>query len=395
MSFSKDIVFIGGARTPFTEFGGSLRDWSPTELGVAAARAALERSGVAASEIDDVVFGNVVHCTSDAAYLARHVGLLAGVGEDAPALTVNRLCGSGMQAIISAAQDVLLGDSTVALVGGTESLSTAPYAVPRARWGQPMGHMPFVDTLWSALTDRYNDTPMAITAENLADKYGITREEQDTFALRSHRRAAAAQEAGRLDDEIAPIEVKGKKGITTLSRDEHVRQDTSAEALARLPARFRDAGTVTAGNASGLNDGAAALVLTTATKAKDRGWKPVARLVSWGVAGVDPSIMGIGPVPAARRALEKAGLTLDQMDVIEINEAFAAQALAVIKELGADPDKVNPNGGAIALGHPLGASGARLTLTLIHELERRKGRYGLAALCIGGGQGIALVIERL
>lgn len=394
-AIAEDIVILGGARTAFTEFGGSLKEWSPTDLGVAAARAALSRCGVDPAEVDDVIIGNVVQCDTDAAYLARHVGLKAGVPKEAPALTVNRLCGSGLQAIVSAAQDLLLGEATVVLAGGTESLSTAPYNVPRARFGQAMGHMPFVDTLWSALTDRYNDTPMAITAENLAVKYGISRDEQDEFALRSHRRAAAAISSGRLAAEIAPLEVASRKGPISVAKDEHVRPDTTIEALAKLPPRFKAEGTVTAGNASGINDGAACVIVTTARKAQERGWKPAARLAGWAVAGVEPSIMGIGPVPASRKALERAGITLDQVAVIEINEAFAAQALAVARELDVDPARLNPNGGAIALGHPLAASGARLALTTIHELKATGSRYGLASLCIGGGQGIAAVFEAL
>ncbi len=392
---AQDIVILGGARTAFTEFGGSLKDWSPTDLGVAAAKAALERCGVSPSDIDDVIIGNVVQCDSDAAYLARHVGLKAGVPQEAPALTLNRLCGSGLQAIITAAQNLLLGEATVVLAGGTESLSTAPYNVPRARFGQAMGHLAFVDTLWSALTDRYTDTPMAITAENLAAKYGISRDDQDEFSLRSHQRAAAAMASGRLDSEIAAIEISSRKGTVSIGKDEHVRADTTREALGKLPARFIKDGTVTAGNASGINDGAACLVVTTARTAQERGWKPIARLAGWGVAGVDPSIMGIGPVPATKKALRKAGLTLDQIDVIEVNEAFAAQAMAVAKALDVDPARLNPNGGAIALGHPLGASGARLALTTIHELRAKGAKYGLASLCIGGGQGIAAVFEAL
>ncbi len=390
-----DIVILDGARTAFTEFGGSLKDWSPTMLGVVAAKAALQRSGIDPSEIDDVVFGNVIQCTQDAAYLARHVGLRAGVSEETPALTVNRLCGSGLQAMVSGAQNLLSGEATVVLAGGAESLSTAPYTVPRARWGQTMGNMPFVDTLWSALTDAYVDTPMAITAENLATRYGITRQDQDAFALRSHQRAAAATASGRLAAEIVPIEIQTKKGPQVVSSDEHVRPDTSAEALAKLPARFRKDGSVTAGNASGMNDGAAAVIVTTARKAAERGWKPRARLVSWATAGVDPAFMGIGPVPASQKALKRAGLTLDQMDVIEVNEAFAAQALSVARALDLDPDRLNPNGGAVALGHPLAASGTRLALTVIEELSRTNGRYGLASLCIGGGQGITAIFERL
>ncbi len=390
-----DIVILGGARTAFTEFGGSLKDWSPTDLGVAAAEAALARSGVTAGDIDCVIVGNVVQCDTDAAYLARHVGLKAGVPDTAPALTVNRLCGSGLQAIVSGAHELLLGEATVVLAGGTESLSTAPYTVPRARFGQAMGNMPFVDSLWSALTDKYADIQMAITAENLALEYGISRDEQDAFSLRSHQLAAAAIASGRFAGEISPITLTTRKGETTVATDEHVRGDTSLAALGKLPARFKQDGTVTAGNASGINDGAAMLVVTTARTAQERGWKPQARLAGWAVAGVDPSIMGIGPVPAARKALERAGLTLDALDVIEVNEAFAAQTLAVAKALDVDPERLNSNGGAIALGHPLAASGARLALTTLAELRARGKKYGLASLCIGGGQGIAAIFEAL
>ncbi|MEB3297950.1 MAG: acetyl-CoA C-acyltransferase [Candidatus Sericytochromatia bacterium] len=385
------IVLLGGARTPFLEFGGPGRDLSPTELGVVAAQGALERAGVSATDIEDVVMGNVVHCREDAAYLARHVALHAGIPIEAPALTVNRLCGSGLQAVVTAAQDILLGEAEVALAGGTESLSTAPYVIPKARWGHPMNAMPLVDTLWSALTDKFCKTPMAITAENLAEKHGISRQEQDAFSLRSHALAAAAKEA--LACEIVSVRIQGKKGDALLEQDEHVRAEATLEALARLPARFREGGTVTAGNASGINDGAAAVVLARSSWADRKGLKPLGILRSWAVAGVEPSIMGIGPVPASRKALERSGLRLQDMAVVEINEAFAAQALAVCRELSLDPERINLQGGAIALGHPLAASGTRLVLTALEQLRQRGGGHALVTLCIGGGQGIAAVLE--
>lgn len=384
------IVILGGARTPFLEFGGQGRDLSPTDLGVIAAEGALARAQVSAADIQNVVIGNVVHCKEDAAYLARHVGLRAGVPIETPALTVNRLCGSGLQAIITGAQEMLLEESENVLAGGTESLSTAPYVVPRARWGNAMNAMPLVDTLWSALTDSFCKTPMAITAENLADKYGISREEQDGFALASHARAHAAQAA--LAREIVPVRIAGRKGEIALSTDEHVRGDATAEGLSRLPARFRDNGTVTAGNASGINDGAAAIVMATDAWASRQGLVPLATLTSWAVAGVEPAYMGYGPVPASQKALARAGLGLEDMAVIEINEAFAAQALAVCKGLGVEPERVNRQGGAIALGHPLAASGTRLVLTALDQLVQRGGGHALVTLCIGGGQGIAAIL---
>ncbi|MEB3204101.1 MAG: acetyl-CoA C-acyltransferase [Candidatus Sericytochromatia bacterium] len=384
------IVILGGARTPFLEFGGQGRDLSPTDLGVIAAEGALLRSGVSAMDIQNVVMGNVVHCKDDAAYLARHVGLRAGTPVETPALTVNRLCGSGLQAIITGAQDMLLEEAETVLAGGTESLSTAPYVVPKARWGHAMNAMPLVDTLWSALTDAYCKTPMAITAENLADKYAISREEQDAFALASHARAHAAREA--LAREIVPVRVAGRKGEIELATDEHVRADATIEGLSRLPARFKDNGTVTAGNASGINDGAAAVVMATEGWAARQGLTPVATLTSWAVAGVEPGYMGYGPVPASQKALVRAGLNLEDMAVIEVNEAFAAQAIAVCKGLGIPTDRINRQGGAIALGHPLAASGTRLVLTAIDQLQQRGGGHALVTLCIGGGQGIAAVL---
>ncbi|WP_273377439.1 acetyl-CoA C-acetyltransferase [Symbiobacterium thermophilum] len=387
----EDVLILGGARTPFGTFGGALRDISAVDLGVAAARAALERTGVPAAAVDEVVVGNVIHTGKDGPYLARHIALYAGVPVETPALTVNRLCGSGLQAAVSAAHTIRAGEASVALVGGAESMSQAPYHL-RGRFGAGIGAPELGDALWETLTDSYCGCGMAITAENLAERYGISREEQDRFALLSQQRAAAARE--RLAEEIVPVELPPRRGAPSrLEQDEHPRPDTTYEALARLPARFKEGGTVTAGNASGINDGAAMLVLASERRAGAEGWRPLGRLVSWAVAGVDPRYMGMGPVPASRKALERAGLTLEEMDLVEVNEAFAAQYLAVEKELELDRERTNVNGGAIALGHPVGASGARLLLTLLLELRRRGGRYGLATLCIGGGQGIAAVVE--
>lgn len=390
----KEVVIVGGARTPFGSFGGTLRGFSATELGVTAARGALARAGVEPSAIDQVVFGNVMQTSGDAIYLARHIGLRAGVPVEASAMTVNRLCGSGLQAVVSAAQLILLGESEWALVGGTENMSQAPHVIRGARWGLGLGEGQLEDSLWVALVDSYNNLPMAITAENLAAKYGISREECDRFAFESQQKAREAAAAGRLTEEIVSVSIKDRRGnVVAFDRDEYPRPDVTLDDLARLKPRFKKDGVVTPGNASGINDGAAALVITTAEQARAAGCRPLARLVSWGVAGVDPDIMGIGPVPASRKALERAGLSLDQIDLVEINEAFAAQYLAVEKELGLDRSRVNVNGGAIALGHPLGASGARLALTMVYELRRLGARYGLTSLCIGGGQGIAAVWE--
>jgi acetyl-CoA acyltransferase 2 len=384
----KEIVVLSAARTPFGKFCGALKDLTATELGVAAARAAMARAGVSPGEIDHVVFGNVLQTSSDAVYLARHTGLKSGVPVSAPALTVNRLCGSGFQAIISGAQLLLLGEADIVLAGGTENMSQAPHVIRGARWGIPLGEGRMEDSLWSALSDSYCKLNMAETAENLARRYGITREQADDFAYQSQMRTKAAQESGRLTEEIAPI-----AGV--LNRDEHPRANTTRAGLAELKPAFQKDGVVTAGNASGITDGAASVVLSTAETANRRRLRPLARIVSWGVAGCDPEIMGIGPVPAIKVALERAGLALDQIDLFEINEAFACQYLAVEKELGLDRKKVNVNGGAIAIGHPLGATGARLTATLIYELQRGPSRYGVGGACIGGGQGIALIIERM
>ncbi|MEW5718623.1 MAG: acetyl-CoA C-acetyltransferase [Chloroflexota bacterium] len=393
-----DIVLLEGVRTGFGAFGGSLKEQSATDLGVIAAKGALERAQVDPAWIDHTVFGNVVQTSADAIYLARHVGLKSGVPIEKPAVTVNRLCGSGQEAIVMGARLLITGEADFVLTGGTEAMSQAPHVVRGARWGIGFGaNTPFEDMLWTALIDSYTGLPMAITAENLAEQYHVTREEQDRFALRDQQLAKQAWDAGRMKDEIVPVPLKDRKGnVTMFAKDENIRPDATMEGLARLPARFKkDGGTVTAGNASGIVDGAGAVIVTTLANAQTRGLKPLGRLVSWGVAGVDPKIMGIGPVPAIKIALKKAGLSLDQMDLIEINEAFAAQVLACVKELGIDVEKFNVNGGAIAIGHPLGATGAWLTLRLLYELRRRGKRYGIAAMCIGGGQGIAAVVEAL
>jgi acetyl-CoA acetyltransferase family protein len=392
-----DIVLLEGVRTGFGAFGGGLKELSATDLGVIAAKGALERAKVDPAWIDHTVFGNVVQTSADAIYLARHVGLKAGVPKEKPALTLNRLCGSGQEAIVTGARMILTGEADFVLAGGTESMSQAPHVVRGARWGIGFGATTqFEDMLWSALVDSYNGLPMAITAENLAEQYHISREEQDEFALLGQQRAKDAWDKHRLSEEVVPVPLKDRKGnITQFARDEHMRPETTIETLAKLPARFKKDGTVTAGNASGIVDGAASVVVTTMDKAKERGLVPLGRLISWGTAGVDPNIMGIGPAPAIRIALKKAGLMLADMDLVEVNEAFAAQALAVVKELGIDMERFNVNGGAIAIGHPLGATGARLTLTILYELRRRGKRFGVASMCIGGGQGIAAVVEAL
>jgi len=391
-----DVVFLSGRRTPFGTFGGSLKDLSATELGVASAKAALADSGVEAVDVGHVIYGNALQTSADAIYLARHVGLGAGLPDAVPAVTVNRLCGSGFQAITQGAQEILLGDASVVLCGGTESMSQAPHVVRGARWGSlrlgPAGKQ-FEDLLWEALLDTRCDLTMAQTAEELAGRYGVTREEADAVAVRSQERAHRAWEEGRFAAEIVPVTVRARRGEVEFERDEHLRPETTAEALAGLRPYFRKDGLVTAGNASGIGDGSASTVIARGGWAEERGLRPLGRLVAWGYVGVEPQIMGIGPAPAARRALERAGLGLDDMDLVEVNEAFAPQYMAVEKELGLDPGKTNVNGGAIALTHPLAASGARITIHLLHELRRRGGRYALGSACIGGGQGGAVVVE--
>ncbi len=392
---SRDVFILGGKRTAMGEYVGALKDISAIDLGAAASRAALEATGVRPEEIDHTVIGNALQTSGDAIYGARHVALKAGVPFDRPALTVNRLCGSGIQSIISGAHMIQLGEAQTALVGGMESMSQAPHVIRGARSGFALGQGKLEDSLMVALLDTYCNTPMAGTAENLARKFEITREEQDRYALRSQTEAKRAQDAGYFKEEIAPVEVKTRKGTTLFDTDDHMRPDTTLEGLAKLKPAFSKDGFVTAGNASGIVDGAAALVIAGEEFVKSRDVKPMGRIVSWAYAGVEPEIMGIGPVPATRRALEKAGLKLSEIDLVEVNEAFAAQYLAVEKELGLDRSRTNVNGGAIALGHPLAASGTRLVLTLLMELGRRGLRYGLATACIGGGQGIAMVCERL
>jgi acetyl-CoA C-acetyltransferase len=391
-----DIVILAGARTPFGNLGGALSDFTATDLAVFAADAAIDRSGVPRESIDEVVFGNVIQSSADAIYLARHVGLRAGLPVGVPALTVNRLCGSGLQAILSAAQSLALGTATYALAGGTENMSQAPHVVRGARKGFHLGqNVAFEDSLWTALIDSYGNTPMAITAENLAKRYNVSREECDEFALTSQERALAAQGNGYFAEEIVPVNVPGPKGSTLrIDKDEGPRSGLTMERLGKLPARFVQNGVVTPGNASGITDGAAAVVLTTRKRAMEDGLTWIGRLVSSSVVGVDPSIMGIGPAFSIPKALERSGLSLRDMKVMEINEAFAPQVLACLREMNAnDGLPLNPHGGAIALGHPLGASGARLALTALHELRERGGGYGIASACIGGGQGIAAVFS--
>jgi acetyl-CoA acyltransferase 2 len=391
----KDVFIIGGARTPMTDYVGALKDLSAIELGAVASRAALERTGVDPAAIDHVVFGNVQQSSVDAHYGARHVGLRAGLPIEVPALTVNRLCGSGVQAVVNGAQYIQLDDAGVVLAGGMENMSQVPHVIRGLRSGLKLGQGKLEDWLWEGLNDPYAGCSMAMTAENCAEKYGITRADSDAYALRSQQLAHEAWTSGRLKEEVVPVEIKGRKGVTLVAEDDHLRPETTIEVLAKLPAVFKKDGVVTAGNASGIVDGAAALVLAGEDAVKARGLTPAGRIVSWAAVGVEPALMGMGPAPAIRKALEKAGLSLGQLDLIEINEAFAAQYLACEKELGLDRDKVNVNGGAIALGHPLGASGARLVLTLLMELRRRGKRYGVASACIGGGQGIAMIVEAL
>jgi len=391
----KDVFILGGARTPMTEYSGALKDLSALELGAIAARAAFERTGVRPEWVDHAVFGNVMQTSSDAIYGARHVALKAGVPIEVPALTVNRLCGSGIQSAVSGAQLIQLGEADIVLAGGIESMSQAPHVIRGLRSGLRLNQGKLEDALYEALLDPYCGLFMAQTAEKCAARYNISRDEQDRYALRSQQAASAAWAAGRFKDEVVPVEIKSRKGVTIVDQDDHLRPDTTIEGLAKLPAAFSKDGTVTAGNASGIVDGGAALLLASETAVKARGLQPAARLTAWATVGVDPSYMGMGPAPATRKVLDRAGLSLGQIDLIEVNEAFAGQYLAVEQELGLDRDKTNVNGGAIALGHPLGMTGTRLLLTLTLELARRGKKYGLASACIGGGQGIAAIVERL
>ena len=394
--FDREIVFLSGKRTPFGTFGGALKDFTATDLAALSADAALDAAGVEPAQVGHVFYGNALQTSADAIYLARHVGLRAGVPVDAGALTVNRLCGSGFQAVVSGAQEILLGGADVTLCGGAESMSQAPHVVRGARWGGlrlgPAANG-FHDVLWEALTDSHCGLSMAQTAEELADRYEVTREEADQVAVNSQQRAKAAWDAGRYDAEVAPVTIRTRKGESRFAVDEHMRPDTTMATLGRLRPYFRKDGLVTAGNASGIGDGAASVVLAERGWARANGVSPIGRLVSWGFAGVDPRIMGIGPAPAARAALSAAGLELGDMDLVEVNEAFAPQYKSVEKELGLDPERTNVDGGAIAITHPLAASGTRITLHLLHELRRRGARYGLGSACIGGGQGGAVVVE--
>jgi acetyl-CoA acetyltransferase family protein len=389
----RDLVLVDGVRTPMAEYNGAFAQTSAIELGAHAARALLARTGVEPAAVDHVVVGNVMQTSPDAIYGARHAALMAGVPKERPALTVNRLCGSGMEAITSGARLILGGEATTVLVGGMENMSQAPHVIWGARQGFKLGQGKLEDSLMAALFDSWCGCYMAQTSNNLARDYGITRQEQDAFALRSQQRAAAAWESCRLSEEVVAIEVGKGKRARRVERDDHLRPETTMEVLAALPTAFEESGFVTAGNASGIVDGAAMMLLATAEWARARGLAPLGRLVAWATVGVEPSRMGIGPAPAIRAALDKAGMTLGDLDLLEINEAFAGQVLAVVRELGVDEERLNVNGGAIALGHPLGATGTRLTLTLLAELRRRGGGVGVASACIGGGQGIALIVE--
>ena len=393
---SKDIVILSGKRTAFGTFGGSLKGFTASDLGVFSSKAAIEAAGITADQIDHTFFGNALQTSADAIYLARHVALRSGVPQEKPAVTVNRLCGSGFEAIVQGAKEILLGGADVTLCGGTESMSQAPHVLRGARWGSlrlgPAGGA-LEDMLWESLTDTNCDLTMAQTAEELAERYELGREEVDQVALASQQRAKAAWDEGRFEAEITPLTIKSRKGETEFAYDEHIRPDVTLEALGALRPYFKKDGLVTAGNASGIGDGSASAVVASAEWAEQSGIQPLGRIASWGFVGVEPRVMGIGPAPAARMALEKAGLSLADMDLVEVNEAFAPQYKSVERELGLDPDKTNVNGGAIAITHPLAASGARITIHLLHELRRRGGRYGLGSACIGGGQGGAVIVE--
>lgn len=386
-------MFLSGKRTPFGSYGGSLREINPTDLGVSASRAALEAAGVQPGQVDHVIFGSVLHSAADSIYTPRHVGLKVGVPQAVPSLGINRLCGSGFQVIIEAYHQMLAGDTRIALVGGVENMSMTPFALRGARWGQRLGHGQASDVMMEALYDTYAQAPMAITAENLAEKFKISRDDVDAFALRSQKLTDEAQKAGRFREEIVSFEWTVRGETRKLETDEHPKPQTTPEVLAKLKPVFKKDGVVTAGNASGIVDGAAALVVASESAAREMNLSPIGRMVAYGISGCDPKIMGYGPVPAVRAALKRAGLKLDDMDLIEVNEAFAPQALAVQRELGIPNEKFNVNGGAIAIGHPLAASGARITAHLLHELRRRKKKLGIGSACIGGGQGIALIVE--
>jgi acetyl-CoA C-acetyltransferase len=391
----REVVVVSGARTAIGDYGGALKDFAATRLGAAAIKEAIARAKVDPASVGHVVMGSVIHGEAKDMYLSRVAAVEAGVPVGTPCLTVNRLCGSGLQAVVSAAQHILLGDCDTAVAGGAESMSRAAYFLPSGRWGQRMGDAAVVDAMTGALHDPFGHGHMGVTAENIAAKYGFTREQQDQFAVESHKKASRATESGYFKSQIVPIELRSRKGVESFVTDEHVRKDASMENMAKLKAVFKKDGTVTAANASGINDAGAAIVLMEAKAADKAGKKPMARLVAYAHAGVDPQVMGLGPIPAVRRVFEKAGLKPGDMDVVESNEAFAVQAMAVTKDLGLDPAKVNPNGGAVALGHPIGATGCILTVKALYELERAQKRYALVTMCIGGGQGIAAIFERM
>ncbi|MCR2747555.1 beta-ketothiolase BktB [Limnobacter parvus] len=392
---TREVVVVAGVRTAVGDFGGSLKDFSPTQLGAMVVKEVVARAGVSADQVGHVVFGHVVNSEPRDMYLSRVAAIEGGLDKSTPALTLNRLCGSGLQAIVTAAQSIMLGDADVAIGGGAESMSKAPYILPAARWGARMGDMKGIDMMVGALHDPFHVIHMGVTAENVAKEFNVSREDQDNLAVESHKRAANAIANGYFKEQILPIEVKTRKGPVVFDTDEHVRGDATVEGMAKLKTVFQKDGTVTAGNASGLNDGAGAVLLMERGAAEKAGKKPMARLVAYANTGVEPTIMGIGPVSATKKALAKAGLKIEDMDVIEANEAFAAQACAVTKELGMDPAKVNPNGSGISIGHPIGATGAIITVKALYELQRVQGRYALVTMCIGGGQGIAAIFERM
>jgi acetyl-CoA C-acetyltransferase len=395
MNMKREVVVLSGVRTAIGDYGGTLKDIPPSDLAAQCVREAVRRAGVEPQSIGHAVFGNIIHTEARDMYLARVAAVNGGLPVETPALTLNRLCGSGLQAIVTASQMILLGDCDTAVAGGAEGMSRGQYWLPAQRWGQRMGNGEVVDVMNAALHDPFHNIHMGVTAENIAKKWGITRQEQDEFAVESHRRAAAAIAAGNFKEQILPIEIKTRKGVTLFDTDEHVRADATVESMGKLKPVFDPAGSVTAGNASGINDAAAAVVLMEGAAARAKGLKPLARLVGYAHAGVEPAYMGIGPVPAVKKVLERTGLALGDIDLFELNEAFAAQSIAVVRDLGLPADKVNPNGSGISLGHPVGATGAIITIKAIAELHRTGKRYALATLCIGGGQGIAAIFERL
>ena len=390
-----EVVVLSGVRTAIGDYGGGLKDKPPTELGAAVVREAVKRAGIQPEDIEHVVFGNVIHTDVHDMYVARVSAVNGGIPKETPALTLNRLCGSGLQAIVSAAQTIYMGDTKAAIGGGVEVMSRSQYWIPSARWGQRMGDGKIIDAMIGGLSDPFDDCHMGVTAENIAEKWGITRQQQDELAVQSHQRAAAAIKAGFFTEQILPIESRVRGQTVVFDRDEHVKEDTTLEKLAKLRPAFKGDGTVTAGNASGINDAAAAVVLMDASEAAQRGLKPIGKLVAYAHAAVDPKYMGIGPVPAVRKVFEKTGLAIKDMDVIELNEAFAAQALAVIRDLDLPLDRTNPNGSGISLGHPVSATGCILTVKALYELRRIGGKYGLVTMCIGGGQGIAAIFEAM